>query len=80
MVDPRELEIAGAWNMRGEEPAALDADVPVIRPVDDEGRDADRRQMSLMSIKRFMRAYAAAPAGLLDSRSFLPHQRLNAGS
>ena len=36
--------------------------------------------MSLMSIRWFIRAYAAAPAGLLDTRSFLPHQRLNAES
>ena len=37
MVDPRELEIARAWNMRGEKATALDADVPVVRPVDDGG-------------------------------------------
>jgi hypothetical protein len=29
--------------VRGEKPAALDADVPVARSVDDERRDSDRR-------------------------------------
>ncbi|MDI4231976.1 hypothetical protein OZ411_04005 [Bradyrhizobium sp. Arg237L] len=66
--------------MRGEKPAALDADVPVVRPVDDEGRDPDRRDDVADVIRWFMRAYAAAPAGLMDTRSFLLHQRLNAES
>ena len=43
VVVPRELEIAGPWNMLGEKPATLDADDLVAGPVDDECRDPDRR-------------------------------------
>ena len=49
--------------------------MPIFRPVDDEGRHPDRRDDVADVNQRFMRAYAAAPAGLLDTRSFLPHQR-----
>ena len=76
MVDPWELEIAGAWNMRGENqpPSTL----TFLSSVRWRTRVGTRivETMSLMSIRRFMRAKAAAPAGLLDTRSFLPHQRL----
>ena len=44
MVDPGKLDVAGAWDLRGELLAGAAVDDPVAAPVEDERRDVDRGQ------------------------------------